>query len=134
MGKQMRMTKQRAVILEELRKVDTHPTADEVYLMVRERLPRISLGTVYRNLELLSNCGEIQTLDVNSAQKRFDGNPHPHLHVRCVYCGCIADVHSRMDPDWEELQKGTDFQITGYSMQLYGICPQCQDNGSALTN
>ena len=55
----LRMTRQRRVILEELCKVDTHPSADEVYVMVRKRLPRISLGTVYRNLEILTQSGEI---------------------------------------------------------------------------
>ena len=60
---QTRMTRQRAVILEELRKVKTHPTADELYSIVRERLPRISLGTVYRNLDFLADTGEIRRLE-----------------------------------------------------------------------
>ena len=60
---QTRMTRQRAVILEELRKVKTHPTADELNSIVRERLPRISLGTVYRNLDFLADTGEIRRDD-----------------------------------------------------------------------
>ena len=64
------MTKQRKVILEELRKQHTHPSADEVYRMVRHRLPRISLGTVYRNLEVLVQMGEIQKLELSGSLKR----------------------------------------------------------------
>jgi Fur family ferric uptake transcriptional regulator len=73
------MTRQRRVILEELRKVDTHPSADEVYEMVRKRLPRISLGTIYRNLEILSETGEIQRLETGSHLKRFDGRADDHI-------------------------------------------------------
>ena len=58
-----RMTRQRGIILEELRKINTHPSADEIYERVRKHLPRISLGTVYRNLEILSELGEIQKLE-----------------------------------------------------------------------
>ncbi|MCJ7604005.1 MAG: transcriptional repressor, partial [Desulfobulbaceae bacterium] len=70
----LRMTKQRQVILEELRKVKTHPTADDMYQMLRKKMPKISLGTVYRNLEILSESGIIQKLDVGGTQKRFDGD------------------------------------------------------------
>ncbi|MDP3286289.1 MAG: transcriptional repressor, partial [Desulfobacterales bacterium] len=73
--KNHRMTRQRAVILEELKKVKTHPGADEIYEMVRKRLPRISLGTVYRNLEVLSELREIQKFEHVGTLKRFDGTP-----------------------------------------------------------
>ena len=68
-----RMTHQRRIILEELRNTRSHPTADEVYEIVRKRIPKISLGTVYRNLELLSESGVIQKLEIGGTQKRFDG-------------------------------------------------------------
>ena len=93
----MRMTRQRNVILEELRKVDTHPSADEVYDMVRRRLPRISLGTVYRNLEILSQNGRIQKLEIGGTQKRFDGNPANHYHLRCIHCDRLADAPAGID-------------------------------------
>ena len=70
LSSQLKLTKQRKVILEELRKLKTHPSADEIYNIVRERLPRISLGTVYRNLEILSDAGVILKLDVAGSQKR----------------------------------------------------------------
>ena len=76
----LRMTRQRRVILEELRKVNNHPSAYEIYEFVRKRLPRISLGTVYRNLEILSESGDIQKLEPGCSLKRFDGNYHPILN------------------------------------------------------
>ncbi|PKN21112.1 MAG: transcriptional repressor, partial [Deltaproteobacteria bacterium HGW-Deltaproteobacteria-3] len=78
----LRITKQRQIILDELCSVTSHPTADVLYQMVRKRLPKISLGTVYRNLEIMSECGIIQKLDIGGTQKRFDGAPHIHYHVR----------------------------------------------------
>jgi len=120
------MTRQRKVILEELRKVNTHPSADEVYEMVRKRLPRISLGTVYRNLEILSESGDIQKLEPGCNLKRFDGNPSEHSHIRCIRCDRIADVP--MVPGFEidlEKVKATDFEITGHRLEFLGVCPQC---------
>ena len=66
------MTRQRKVILEELLKQNAHPSADEIYQMVRRRMPRISLGTVYRNLEVLASMGKIQKLELSGALKRYD--------------------------------------------------------------
>ena len=84
------MTRQRRVILQELQKVTTHPTADQVYDMVRKKLPRISLATVYRNLDLLAQDGLISKLD-GGAQLRFDGNPADHYHIRCTRCQRVDD-------------------------------------------
>lgn len=121
-----RLTTQRKVILEELCKVNTHPTADEVYTMVRSRLPKVSLGTIYRNLDMLASQGIIQKLFPSQSQMRFDGNPQPHLHVFCQDCGRVADVHS--GPDLSELAHAidTDFEITGYTLFFYGRCPGCR--------
>ncbi|NNK14655.1 MAG: transcriptional repressor, partial [Desulfofustis sp.] len=83
----IRLTPQRQVILEELAKVKTHPTANEVYDMVRKRLPRIGLGTVYRNLELMADNGMILKLEVGGSQKRFDATTDLHYHIRCTGCG-----------------------------------------------
>ena len=124
----LRMTRQRRVILEELRKVNTHQSADEVYESVRKRLPRISLGTVYRNLEILSESGDIQKLEPGCSLKRFDGNPSEHCHIRCVRCGRIADAP--MIPDLE-IDLGrvntTEFEIIGHRLEFLGVCPNCSD-------
>ncbi len=86
------MTTQRSILLDELRRVDSHPSADELYAMVRRRLPRISLGTVYRNLEILSGLGAIRRIDSGGGLKRFDGNPEEHYHIRCVACDRLVDA------------------------------------------
>jgi Fur family ferric uptake transcriptional regulator len=127
-----RMTRQRRVILEELRKVDSHPSADEIYEMVRKRLPRISLGTVYRNLEILSESGEIQKLEPGCSLKRFDGNPSEHCHVHCVRCDRIADLPmvSDLEIDLKRVNSA-GFEIIGHRLEFFGLCPQCSDNSRA---
>jgi len=121
------ITKQRQVILEELKKAVSHPTADEVFLMVRQRLPRISLGTVYRNLELLSENGMIQKLDWSGRQKRYDGNFENHYHIRCLNCGRVEDVLIKPLPVVEEtFRPVTDYKIMGYRLEVLGLCANCK--------
>ena len=120
------MTRQRQVILEELRKVNTHPSADEVYEMVRKCLPRISLGTVYRNLEILSKNGEIQKLELSCKLKRFDGIADNHYHIRCLHCDRVVDAPADFDVAVNhDLKKATDFKIIGHKLEFIGICPDC---------
>ncbi|CAK7071673.1 MAG: Peroxide operon regulator [Desulfovibrio sp.] len=124
--RQTRNTKQRTVILEKLRQVYTHPTADEIYAMTREELPRISLGTVYRNLEVLARQGEILCLENGAAQKRFDGNTLPHHHIRCVQCGKIADVHINLPAPSIETATVDGFTVTGAQILFEGVCDKCK--------
>ena len=120
------MTRQRKVILEELRKLNTHPSADEIYEVVRHRLPRISLGTVYRNLEVLSELGEIQKLELSGLLKRFDWNTKKHYHIRCVRCSRVDDAPiaplNQLD---NELYGATVFEIIGHNLEFTGLCPEC---------
>lgn len=121
------MTRQRKVILEELRKVDTHPSADEIYEMVRRRLPRISLGTIYRNLEILAVTGEILRLETGSHLKRFDGRAEDHYHIRCLRCDRLVDIFVHLGLELENRIKGsTDFSVLGHKLEFVGICPKCQ--------
>ena len=126
-----RKTHQRQVILEEIKKVVSHPTADEIYEMVRERVPRVSLGTVYRNLETLSESGVIGKIELGGAQKRFDGNPEDHYHIRCVNCGRLDDILPRPLPDIENaFYNSCDYQVTGHQLMLTGLCPKCKETKS----
>ena len=122
------MTRQRQVILEALRNVTSHPSADEIYEMVRKRMPRISLGTVYRNLEILAECGEIQKLELGCSLKRFDGVADEHYHIRCLHCDRLFDAPpgSRIRIS-HELKGCTDFKIIGHRLEFIGICPECYD-------
>ena len=127
----LRMTRQRRVILEELRKVNTHPSADEIYEMVRKQLPRISLGTVYRNLEILSESGEIQKLQLGCSQNRFDGVAQDHYHIRCIDCNRVMDAPPGSDVCLSyELNEKTDFKIIGHKLEFLGLCPQCLDKSN----
>ena len=121
-----RMTNQRQVILEEIRKVNIHPTADDVYEMVRKRLPRISLGTVYRNLEILSTRGLIQKIGPVSSQMRFDGITKNHYHIRCIYCGSVKDAPIDPTKNLENaIREKSDYNIIGHKLEFIGICPKC---------
>jgi len=123
-----RTTHQRRVILEEIRRVNTHPTADEIYEMVRKRLPRISLGTVYRNLEILSTCGLIQKIGPASSQMRFDGDPRNHYHIRCIHCGTIEDAPMEMVVDTieQDIREASDYTILAHRLEFIGVCPACK--------
>jgi len=90
--KELRMTRQRRTIMDVLENGKDHPPADEIYKRVRRRLPRISLGTVYRNLDLLAEHGMIRKLEFAGSQRRFDGKTDNHYHVRCTACGRVEDA------------------------------------------
>lgn len=125
-----RMTKQRKIILEELKKVTSHPTADELHQMVRKRLPRINIATVYRNLEILTNQGEAMKLDVGGTQRRFDGNPENHYHIRCTRCGRVDDVHIEIMASVEKSAAAScGYRVESHSVEFLGICPEC-DRGN----
>lgn len=127
----LRMTKQRQVILDELRKLHSHPTADEMYRLLRRRLPKISLGTVYRNLEVLSDVGLIQKIEVAGTQKRFDGNASHHYHVRCNRCSRLEDVYMDVDNGMnKEVSRLTEYDIALHRMEFIGVCPTCKSNGN----
>jgi len=122
-----RMTRQRAVILEEVRRdLDQHMTADEIYEKVRKRLPRISLGTVYRNLEVLVELNEIQKLELSGSIGRFDGNPKGHYHIRCMRCGRVDNAPvAPMQKLEDKLYGSTVYTIIGHRLEFTGLCPDC---------
>lgn len=122
-----RLTSQRRLIMEELQRARCHPTADEIYQRVRKHLPRISLGTVYRNLETLVEQGMIRKLDLVGSQKRFDVTLEDHCHVRCLGCGKVEDVFFTGAPPIEEMFTGVnDYQISAVRFELVGYCPDCK--------
>lgn len=122
-----RQTRQRQIILEELRRSREHPTAAELHEAVRKRLPRISLGTVYRNLELLASAGKIRKLALSGQTMRYDGDLGRHYHIRCDQCGKIDDVE--IDAlDIESALNGisNEYEILGHRLEFIGICKSCR--------
>ena len=130
----IRLTTQRQIILEELSKVKTHPTAGEVYDMVRKRLPRIGLGTVYRNLELMAENGMIVKLEVGGTQKRFDATTDAHYHIRCSCCGRVDDIDVPViDSLVDAAADNSSYQILGHHIEFTGICSQCSKEENSTT-
>ena len=133
--KLQRNTPQRRIILEELRKVTSHPTAVELYELVRQRMPKISLGTVYRNLDLLAQRGTIQKHALGGVEARFDGNPHRHCHVRCDRCGRMDDLDEMHEGlTGEQPAQAAGYQILGYRLELIGVCPDCGECETTLND
>ena len=122
----LKYSRQRESIKEYLSSTTSHPTADAVYLHVREEFPHISLGTVYRNLNLLADMGEVIKITTPHGGDRFDGVTKPHYHVLCTECGEIIDlnmdiVHSIN----EQAEKCFDGSIHSHTTLFYGTCREC---------
>jgi len=123
-----RNSKQREVILEELRKLHSHPTAAVLYQIVRQRLPRISLGTVYRNLELLAKAGLIRKLGSSAKEARYDGDISHHYHLSCIECGRIDDISNPPPINIESHRVTQDgWDVAGHQLAFYGTCPGCRE-------
>ena len=126
--KQRRNTRQRALILETVQKHRDHPSAEQIYTEVRAISPRISRGTVYRNLKLLNETGSIRHMEMPDAD-RFDWRNDRHYHLRCTGCGRVIDVSI-------DYQEGLDQDLaekTGYLMVFHhttfeGLCPACRES------
>lgn len=128
----LKYSRQRASIKEYLMSTVDHPTADTVYLHVRKEFPRISLGTVYRNLNLLADIGEAVKITTPYGGDRFDGRTEPHYHVVCTACGNVFDLE--LDPAHiEEINHLAnahfDGKIDSHTMLFYGTCRHCMESG-----
>lgn len=118
-----RFTSQKKIILDHLKNVTSHPSAESIHRAVKRKLPSISLGTVYRILDNLEKKGEI--LEIPHRIGRYDGNVTPHMHFLCEKCGEISDVFQ--DCDVVECQKLHNLgQINYYRIYLYGLCNKCK--------
>ena len=124
--KQQRNTKQRKLILEAVRARCGHPTADEIYIDVRNRDATISRGTVYRNLKVLSDNKEIYKVKIGNAE-RFEGRLDQHYHMLCKCCGKIEDAPIPYHPEYdEEASMQSDFLIDEHQIIFTGICKDCR--------
>jgi Fe2+ or Zn2+ uptake regulation protein len=123
-----RYTEQRAAVFRFLRSSEAHPTADEVFLHVRREVPGISLATVYKSLETLVGCGLAIKLPHGDGSARYDGRTDEHHHLRCLRCGIVLDLPSRVDAgEVARLEASAgSFQVTGYSLELTGLCADCE--------
>ena len=125
----LKYSRQRESIKEYLASTKAHPTADTIYNHIREIYPNISLGTVYRNLSLLVDQGEIMKISQSEGSDRFDGNPAPHYHFLCTECSCVQDLDIKPESlDHINIIAGTGFdgEVHGHSILFYGKCSKCK--------
>ncbi|KIR02316.1 Peroxide stress regulator PerR, FUR family [Lachnospiraceae bacterium TWA4] len=121
-------SRQREAIMEYLSSTDEHPTADKICMAVREKYPNISLGTVYRNLALLSERGEILHLSCGDGSDKYDGNTNPHYHFVCKNCKRVYDVPMNVITSINDLaQQFIPHHIDEHQTFFYGICNSCKD-------
>lgn len=121
----LRNTSQRIKIVEYLKEVKTHPTAEVVYLEIKKELPAITLATVYRNLNLLADKGEVLRLEINK-EYHFDGDISNHQHCVCVNCGKIIDVFQKEVSEYVlDKIKTKNFTPNSVTVIINGLCKEC---------
>ncbi|MEE8558986.1 MAG: transcriptional repressor [Myxococcota bacterium] len=121
-------SRQRTRILELVRASPEHPTAARVHGALRGLDPHLSLGTVYRNLEILSAQGEIRAVPTPNGSTRYDGNPKPHHHFTCEACGEIVDVDLRLPAGLTtRVRRRYGVKPTRFRIDFYGLCGSCTD-------
>lgn len=125
--KKNKKTKQREAILRVLRSTHSHPTAFWIYEQVREEIPHISLGTVYRNLNLLRDKGEVLQLDFLRPLSHFDGRTDPHYHFVCNGCHSILDLTEPIDAELNNtVAERAGFKVLLHHLEFEGLCHNCQ--------
>ncbi len=120
-------TIQRKVILEELSLLKSHPTADELFQIVRIRLPKISLATVYRNLADLAASGKIRKTELPGGKARFETKIEPHFHLRCVHCEAIEDLPLSKEEIGDFLKDKVTRRVQDFELCFSGLCRSCQE-------
>ena len=124
-----RNTIQRSLVLEAVNKLHSHATADEIYNVLVKEHPTISKGTVYRNLKLLCETGDIRKREIPGSADCFDHICTNHYHAKCIKCGHIFDVEMEyMEGIEKSIKNAHGFVFTGHDIVFKGICPKCKDN------
>ena len=122
-----RNSKQKDAILKVLKRTTSHPTADWIYEQVRKEIPNISLGTVYRNLKLMKDEGEVLELGLAGTLSRFDGNGENHYHFRCEGCGGVFDIDEPVDRAIDErVARKMGFEVSYHRLEFRGLCNECR--------
>ncbi|MBV8084140.1 MAG: transcriptional repressor [Chloroflexi bacterium] len=127
-----RLTPQRQAILEVIQASDNHPTAAQIYALVKGKQPRVAFGTVYKALDLLSRTGQILQLEFGDAASRYDRRTDRHDHAICTGCGRLVDLDVELPRELEgQASKASGFSILQHTTHFFGLCPTCQTGGTA---
>ena len=123
----LKRTKQKEVILRIIKSISSHPSADWVYEQARKEIPNISIGTIYRNLKLMKEQGELLELDLGPGQAHYDGNANNHYHFRCEKCGKLFDLEEPVDTAIDKkVTQETGHEVKHHVMEFRGICKCCK--------
>ena len=127
-----RETRQRTLIHDIVASTHTHPTADWIYERARRRMPRVSMGTVYRNLQVLEREGRIRAIDSWGRATRYDADLSEHYHFLCEGCGAITDLEKPEGSDARiaALLRGKGYALAGHRLEFRGLCPGCRRTSS----
>ncbi|MDQ3318137.1 MAG: transcriptional repressor [Actinomycetota bacterium] len=121
------LTSQRRAVLEALKDFKGHPSAEEVYLVVKKKNPRVALGTVYQALSVLEEIGLIEAKHWSESPVRYDLNTEPHHDIRCIRCGEVTEIPGIEFEDFAaRIRENTPYEVTNASLVIEGVCPGCQ--------
>lgn len=122
----IKYSKQRELIFNRVKNFPTHPTADEVYTALKKDNPALSLGTVYRNLNLLAKRGELIKIHIDNSKERFDARTEAHCHLLCTECGKVYDIDDSAPGEIEQrILERYGHIVTEVSLNFKGICRSC---------
>lgn len=124
----MNYSKQREKILEYVKSVKTHPTAQMVYDNLKSQIPNLSLGTVYRNLDVLSETGKLRRIKIANSKDRFDGDLTSHSHAMCIKCGEIFDIQACNFTSADEcIEKKLNCIVLSHDVMFNILCSECKN-------
>jgi Fe2+ or Zn2+ uptake regulation protein len=122
------LTSQRKAVLEALKEARGHPSAEDVYLIVKRKNPRVALGTVYQALSVLEEIGVIGSKHWSDSPARYDLNLKPHLDIRCGNCGAVSEIPGvELGGLEENIQHNTPYEVTRTTLVVEGLCPSCKE-------
>jgi Fe2+ or Zn2+ uptake regulation protein len=121
------LTSQRRAVLEALKEAGGHPSAEDVYLIVKKKNPRVALGTVYQALSVLEEIGVIGSKHWSESPTRYDLNLEPHLDIRCAACGVVSEIPSvELGGLEENIRHNTPYEVIRTTIVVEGLCPSCK--------
>lgn len=124
--KRYKRSRQRERILELLRSTDTHPTACWIYDRLKGEFIDLSMGTVYRNLNILMEQGLVNKIDFGRSFARFDADVSPHYHFICEECSRVLDLKIPVEKDLDrKVAEENNFYVKRHRIEFYGICDRC---------
>ena len=121
------LTSQRKAVLEALKEARGHPSAEDVYLVVKKKNPKVALGTVYQALSVLEEIGVIGAKHWSESPTRYDLNTQPHLDIRCQGCGEVSEIPGIELENLEaRIQENTSYNVRNTTLVVEGLCPGCR--------